>query len=351
MLTDRDIERYGRQIRLPGFGPEGQEKLARAKVLVVGAGGLGSPVLEYLVAAGVGSIGIVEYELIDLSNLNRQVLYEEKEIGQPKVIQAAERLRRTNGNIEIRPWFEKLRKENVLEIFSFYDLVVDCTDQFPVRYLMADASILLDKPVVYGAVYQFEGQVTVFNYRGGPTLRCLQPEQPHPMEVPSCAEGGIVGFVAGVIGCLQAGEVIKILLGMGDVLSGKLLVYNGLDCSFHSFSLERSTEPDRIKELGDYPEACLPEGLELKTLTKRELQQWISEGRPCLVINVSDPSDRYDPGFPSVHIPSYEIASKLTSLSRDIPIILACPMGIKSRIVANYLVSREGYQDVWVLGL
>jgi len=349
MLTERESERYSRQIRLTEIGLEGQEKLKAARVLVVGAGGLGSPVLEYLVAAGVGHIGIVDYDVLDLSNLNRQVLYAEEDLGLPKAVQAAGRLRKMNPGLDIRVFFQKMSPDPALGIISDYEIVVDCTDNFAVRYLISDACVILKKPVVYGAVYQFEGQVTVFNYRGGPTLRCLQPEQPHPLEVPSCEEGGIMGTIAGIIGAMQAQEVIKLILEIGEVLSGKVMVYNSLNCSSYFFHLERNPEVSEIRELGVYEEVCLTAESHVETVTATELKIWIDENRDVLIIDVSDPADFRPHGLPCIQIPSYSIAESLDRIPRDKPVVFVCPMGIKSLAVASFLREKERYTQIYTL--
>jgi len=349
MLSDKEKDRYSRQIRLPGFGLEGQEKLKQAKVLVIGAGGLGSPVLQYLAAAGIGHIGIVDYDVIDLTNLNRQVLYDEGQVGQPKAILAAQRISQLNPSISVKPYFRKLTPEDALEIMEPYEILVDCTDNFSVRYLINDAAVILNKPVVYGAVYQFEGQVTVFNYQGGPTLRCLQPEQPHPLEVPSCSEGGIIGSVAGTIGSVQANEVIKIILGNGELLSGKVLVYNALTCESYFFHLERNPNAATITQLGEYEESCSGSSGIPAFITHDELKFWLVQGKDLMIVDVSDPADLILHDFECIRIPSYEIASRVDEIPHDRPVIFVCPMGLKSQVVVEYLLANHSYTNLLVL--
>ncbi len=349
MLSEKELERYSRQIRLKEIGIEGQAKLRESRVLVVGAGGLGSPVLEYLVAAGVGHIGIVDYDVLDLSNLNRQVLYTEGELGLPKAVQAADRLRKMNSEVDIRVYFQKLSPDTVLDILPDYEIVTDCTDNFAVRYLISDACAILNKPVVYGAVYQFEGQVTVFNYQGGPTLRCLQPEQPHLLEIPSCAEGGVIGTIAGIIGTLQANEVIKMVLGVGEVLSGKVFVFNALDNSSYFFHLDRSVNASEIRELGNYEESCLTEENRSKSISGAELKSWIGEGRDFLIIDVSDPMDGVAPNLPGIKIPYYKIAENLDQIPHNKPVVFVCPMGIKSLAIVNYLADLRDLTQLYYL--
>jgi adenylyltransferase/sulfurtransferase len=239
MLNDSELERYTRQIRLPQIGTAGQGKLKKSKVLVIGAGGLGSAVLQYLAAAGIGNIGIVDYDTVDLTNLNRQVLYSTDDLGSPKVLRAAEKIRQANPEIRIIPYQQQFSMESAAEILPEYDLVMDCTDQFSSRYLISDACVRYGKTEVYGAVYHFEGQVTVFNYQNGPNLRDLHPEEPPKPVLPPGEEGGVIGTIAGIIGILEANEAIKIILGIGEVLSGKIMVFDALNCNSYFFHLSK----------------------------------------------------------------------------------------------------------------
>lgn len=220
--------RYDRQTRLKGFGPEGQAKLSKAKVLVVGLGGLGLPVLQYLNAMGVGTLGLIDQDMVELHNLQRQILYTEKDVGRLKLEVVHEQLKEQNSNTDFSLYDTFLTRENALEIIKDYDVVVDATDNFPTRYLVNDACLILDKPFVYGALHGFEGHLSVFNYQSGPTYRCLYPKIPSAEEVPNCDDNGVLGVIPGIIGTLQALEAIKVLTGIGEVLSGKLLVYDGL---------------------------------------------------------------------------------------------------------------------------
>jgi molybdopterin/thiamine biosynthesis adenylyltransferase len=237
MWSREELDRYARHIVLPGVGGAGQARLKQSSVLVVGAGGLGSPVLLYLAAAGVGRLGIVEMDTVDLSNLQRQVLFATEAVGKPKAEAARERLLALNPNIAVEVYATRLSAENALETLRPYELVVDASDNFPTRYLLSDACVLLGKPLVYGAIHQFEGQVSVFNYAGGPCYRCFFPEP--PQEAPNCAEAGVFGVLPGVVGSLMATEVLKLLLEIGEPLSGKLLVYDGLYSEFRTLGLRR----------------------------------------------------------------------------------------------------------------
>ena len=250
MWSREELDRYARHMILPEVGPEGQARLKAASVLVVGAGGLGSPLLMYLAAAGVGRIGIVEDDVVDLSNLQRQVLYTTPDVGRPKAEVAAERLARLNPHVTVEVHPQRLTSENALALFADYDLVVDASDNFPTRYLVSDAAVFADKPLVYGAIHRFEGQVAVFHHQGGPCYRCLFPKPPKPGSVPSCAQAGVFGVLPGVIGSLMATEVLKLLLGIGRPLSGRLLLYDGLEAEFRELKAER--DPN-CPVCGDHP--------------------------------------------------------------------------------------------------
>ena len=255
-LTPDEIARFSRHLILDEVGMEGQRKLKGSSVLCIGTGGLGSPLLMYLAAAGVGRIGIVDFDVVDASNLQRQVLHGTASVGRPKVQSAAERIKDINPHVQIDIYEEALTSDNALDIVRPYDVVVDGTDNFPTRYLVNDACVILGKPNVYGSIFKFEGQASVFNYQGGPNYRDLYPEPPPPGLVPSCAEGGVLGILPGVIGCIQATETIKILLGKGDTLSGRLLLYDALGMTFRQLKLRRDPNLKPITELIDYQQFC-----------------------------------------------------------------------------------------------
>lgn len=240
-----NLERYTRQTILKDFGSESQEKLAQAKVLVIGAGGLGIPVLTYLNAMGVGTLGIVDADEVSISNLHRQVLFSENDLGKSKVTVTIERLTNQNPDTKLIPHHTFLNRDNALDLIKAYDLVVDATDNFPTRYLINDACVILKKPFVYGALHSFEGQISVFNYQGGPTYRCLFPNMPSANEIPNCEEHGVLGIIPGIVGNLQALEVVKMLTGIGEVLSGKLLLYNGLNQNMQKIKF--SCNPKNLK--------------------------------------------------------------------------------------------------------
>ncbi|MDH5609789.1 MAG: HesA/MoeB/ThiF family protein, partial [Cyclobacteriaceae bacterium] len=248
-LTLTQLQRYSRHLLLPEIRQEGQQKLKNSRVLVVGAGGLGVPVLQYLTAAGVGTIGIVDFDTIDLSNLQRQVLYNEAEVGFSKSKTAAQKLARLNSDIQLIPYHLSLTSSNALDLIREYDLVVDGTDNFPTRYLVNDACVLLDKPLVYGSIFRFEGQVSVFNHKGGPNYRDLFPVPPPPELVPNCAEGGVLGVLPGIIGSMQASEAIKIITGIGETLSGRLFLYDSLTFTTRTITIPLSDQRPLISGL------------------------------------------------------------------------------------------------------
>ena len=327
--------RYNRQTILKGFGTEKQKKLTDAKVLVIGAGGLGVPVLTYLNAMGVGSLGIVDADEVSLSNLHRQVLYNESEVGKSKVAVALEKLNAQNSATKISIHDTFLTRENALGIIKQYDLVVDATDNFPTRYLINDACVILKKPFVYGALHGFEGQVSVFNYQGGPTYRCLFPKMPSAEEIPNCNEHGVLGVIPGIIGNLQALEAVKILTGIGGVLSGKLLLFNGLEQNYQKIKF--SAIPGNLKIKGlqqDYNFECGSIGNTIETnefelLFKTENLQVIDVrtiqeyGKFHLKNTLNHPLD--------------EIGSWKDSIDYNVPIYLICEVGIRSQKALLYL--------------
>ena len=261
-FSEDQIRRYSRQIILPDVGGKGQRKLLESKVLLVGAGGLGSPAGYYLAAAGVGTLGFVDFDVVDLSNLHRQILHHTLSVGQPKTASAAETISRLNPDVQVIQHQERLTCENALRLFEPYDVIVDGSDNFPAKYLANDACVLLGKPLVLGAVFQFDGQASVFLPREGPCYRCIFPQPPPPGSVPSCQEAGVFGAVVGVIGTIQATETIKLLLGLGQSLAGRLLVYDGLMAEFLEVTIQRDPncqlcgDSPTIMELVDYEVFC-----------------------------------------------------------------------------------------------
>ncbi len=351
-LTEPELRRYSRHLTLPEIGSEGQARLKAARVLVIGAGGLGSPVGLYLVAAGVGRIGLVDFDEVDETNLQRQVLYGQRDVGRPKLEAARERLADTNPLIDIVLHAEKLTRDNALAILEDYDLVVDGSDNFPTRYLVNDACVLSGKPWVYGSIYRFEGQVAVFWGQRGPCYRCLFPEPPPPGLVPSCAEGGVLGVLPGIIGSLQASEAMKLVLGLGTSLVGRLLVFDALTSEFRELTLEKSPdcpvcgEHPTQTELIDYEEFC---GLEEEEVTVDadapefeisvdELKAWRDEGRTHVLIDVRTPQE-YDIALieGSTLIPLNELPERLGELDADADIVVHCHHGPRSSSAVSYM--------------
>ncbi|HEX9638533.1 MAG TPA: molybdopterin-synthase adenylyltransferase MoeB [Acidobacteriota bacterium] len=361
-LTSEEYERYSRHLILPEFGVEGQRKLLESKVLLIGAGGLGSPLGLYLAAAGVGTLGLVDFDLVDLTNLQRQVIHGSEAIGRPKVDSAAERIGSINPGVEVRKHPVRLTSDNALEIFRDYDLIIDGTDNFPTRYLTNDACVLLDKPTVYGSIFRFEGQVTLFHHRGGPCYRCLYPEPPPPGLVPSCAEGGVLGVLPGIIGMIQALEAIKVLTGIGENLSGRLLIFDALALSFRELKLRRDPacpvcgEQPTITKLIDYEEFCglrrgqAPEP-SVPEITPTEYKARLDRGEPMVLIDVREPHEVEICRIAGSHlIPLGEIESHLAELEpyRGRPIVIHCRSGARSAKAVGML-ARKGFDNLWNL--
>src|SRR4051812_7766294 len=261
-LSAQEVARYSRHLIMPEVGTEGQKRLKAASVLLVGAGGLGSPLGLYLAAAGVGRLGLIDFDVVDFSNLQRQVLHGTADVGRPKLLSAQDRLKAINPEVQLDLYETRLTSANALQIFAGYDLVIDGTDNFPTRYLVNDACVLLGKPNVYGSIFRFDGQASVFYPGRGPCYRCLYPEPPPPGEVPSCAEGGVLGILPGLVGCIQATEAVKLLLGQGTPLVGRLLLYDALQMSFREFKVRRNPrcplcgDSPTITALIDYEQFC-----------------------------------------------------------------------------------------------
>jgi adenylyltransferase/sulfurtransferase len=341
MSNDLFLARYKRQILLPGFGPEAQAKLATAKVLVIGAGGLGVPALQYLAGMGIGSIGIVDGDVISLDNLHRQIIYTEEEIGQPKAKLAASKLRALNSGISIHAFEEKLSPDNALRLIEPYDVVLDATDNFPARYLINDASVILDKPFVYGAVHQFEGHVSVFNFQGGPTYRCLYPIPPSAAEIPDCNNAGVLGVVPGIIGCRQALETVKIITGIGRSLSGCIQIFDFLNDTERKIKLKARPENQSIQRLQkSYGEANCTSDLQ-----PTEFQEWYDNGRPFQLLDVREPHE-----FSRWHLPLAQNMplsriNDTMAFDHDLPLVVYCQTGGRSiRALSNLQAKHPGLQ-------
>lgn len=335
-------ERYIRQTILRGFGKEGQAKLANAKVLVVGAGGLGVPVLTYLNAMGLGMLGVVDNDLVSISNLHRQVLYDESDIGKPKVEVAVRKLKAQNPETNLKGHKTFLDKENALQIIRNYDVVIDATDNFPTRYLINDVCVLLKKPFVYGALHGFEGQVSVFNFKGGPTYRCLFPNMPKAHEVPNCNEHGVLGILPGIIGNLQALEAIKVLTGVGEVLSGKLLLYNGLSQTVQQVKFPVVNKNLNIEELAsDYSLSCQ---LDVPSIETAKFESLLKEGE-IHILDVRTQEEYVQLHLPnSVNIPLSDLEQNIKSIPKKSPVYVICQSGVRSRKAISLLQGRISEQ-------
>lgn len=346
MLSASERARYSRHLLLPEIGEAGQERLKGGKVLIVGAGGLGSPAATYLAAAGVGTIGLVDFDRVDATNLQRQILYGTSSVGRPKLEAARERLADINDEIQVNLHSGHLSSENALEILSAYDIVLDGTDNFPTRYLVNDACILLGKPNVYGSVYRFDGQASVFGMPDGPCYRCLHPEPPPAHLVPSCAEGGVLGVLPGVIGTIQAVEAIKLVAGIGESLAGRLLLFDALRMEFRTMRVRRRCEQhEPITRLIDYEEYCNP--VHEKEITPAQLAQRLSSGEEIVVVDVREPHE-WDAGhIPQArHIPLAQVPNRLEEIPRDAEVVMLCRSGARSARAQEFLLQQAGYTRV-----
>ena len=351
VLEDDEIRRYSRHLILPEVGREGQERLKAGRVLCVGAGGLGSPVAMYLAAAGVGTIGLVDFDVVDLSNLQRQILHGTDDVGRSKLLSARDTLAALNPHVRVELHETALSSANAMELLAGYDVVVDGTDNFPTRYLVNDACVLLGKPNAYGSIFRFEGQASVFGVKGGPCYRCLYPEPPPPGLVPSCAEGGVLGVLPGIIGVIQATETIKLLLGIGEPLVGRFLIYDALRMRFRELKLRRDPE---CPVCGDAPTVTAPidyeqfcgvtpagrgEGEDVAPeMTVKELKERLDAGEPLVVLDVREIQEyqinRIDG---SVLIPLGELPRRHQELDRAALIVCQCKVGGRSAQAAAFL--------------
>lgn len=364
MLTTEELKRYNRHIILSDIGKEGQEKLKKARVLVVGAGGLGCPVLSYLTAAGIGTIAIADFDRIDESNLQRQVLYTSEDVGKYKAVTAAEKLSRQNPFVTFDVFTERLTSDNILGIFADYDIIVDGSDNFPTRYLVNDACVQLDKVLVFGSIFRFEGQVSVFNYaqdgQRGPTYRCLFPEPPAPGEVPNCSQIGVLGVLPGVIGSLQANEVLKIVLGLGEVLSGKVLIADLLSMSFHTIQFKANEENFHIKGFVDYEQFCAGDAQKdgvpgSGVLSAGQLREMLENKEDIELLDVREDFEREICHIGGIHIPMRMIAQHVHQLPKEKKLVVYCHYGMRSASVIQFLASQgftrlynlEGGIDAW----
>ncbi|MET8626034.1 adenylyltransferase/sulfurtransferase MoeZ [Kitasatospora sp. NPDC004669] len=363
-LTVDEVRRYSRHLIIPDVGMAGQKRLKNAKVLCVGAGGLGSPALMYLAAAGVGTLGIVEFDVVDESNLQRQIIHGQADIGRSKAESARDSVKEINPYVDVILHEERLDNSNVMEIFSGYDLIVDGTDNFATRYLVNDAAVLLGKPYVWGSIYRFDGQASVFWAEHGPCYRCLYPEAPPPGMVPSCAEGGVLGVLCASIGSIQVNEAIKLLAGIGDPLVGRLMIYDALEMNYRQVKVRKDPncavcgENPTVTELIDYEAFCGVVSEEAQaaaagsTITSKQLKQWQDEEEDIYLIDVREPGEYEIVNIPgAVLIPKNEflMGDALEKLPQDKKIVLHCKSGVRSAEVLA-VVKAAGFANAVHLG-
>jgi sulfur-carrier protein adenylyltransferase/sulfurtransferase len=349
-LSREEIQRYSRHLIMPEVGMEGQLKLKRARVLTIGTGGLGAPLGLYLAAAGVGHLGLVDFDVVDNSNLQRQVTFTTQDVGKAKSAAAKARLSALNPSIEITAYETRLTSDNALDLFRDYDIIVDGTDNFPTRFLVNDACVLLGKPNVYGSIFRFEGQATVFGYPGGPCYRCLYPEPPPPGLVPSCAEGGVLGVLPGIVGSIQAMETIKLILGAGEPLVGRLLLFDALAMRFRELKLKRNPECPMcgdhrtITKLIDYEEFCGIRGEEapamtdgIAEITPRELKMRQDRGDKLFILDVREPHEYQICNLNGKLIPLGELPKRVNELDSSVEMVVHCRSGKRSADAIHFL--------------
>lgn len=344
-LNQEQILRYSRHLIMPEIGVAGQERLCDAKILLIGGGGLGSPLGMYLAAAGIGTLGLVDFDLVDHTNLHRQVIHGTEDIGRPKVDSAKDRIHSINPNVTVVPIKARLSSENVMDIIRDYDIVIDGTDNFPTRYLVNDACIFANKPNIYGSIFRFEGQATVFKPKDGPCYRCLFPEPPPPGEIPSCAEGGVLGVLPGIVGLIQATEAVKLILGKGQSLVGRLLLFNALEMKFREVNIRRDPkcpvcgDNPTVTKLIDYNEFCgVGRGQEehadtsgIAEVSATELKKLLTKNGHIVLVDVREPHEYEIASIPgSKLMPLGELTSRLSELDTADDIVVHCKTGARS---------------------
>jgi molybdopterin/thiamine biosynthesis adenylyltransferase/rhodanese-related sulfurtransferase len=357
-LSNQEIIRYSRHLIMPEVGMEGQKKLKAASVLLIGAGGLGSPLAMYLAAAGVGRIGVVDFDVVDSSNLQRQIAYSTSDVGKPKLDAAKERINGINPYVEVKTYETHLTSENALDILKDYDVIIDGTDNFPTRYLVNDACVLLGKPNVYGSIFRFEGQASVFYAKEGPCYRCLYPEPPPPGLVPSCAEGGVLGVLPGIVGTIQATEAIKLIIGQGDPLIGRLLLFDALTMKFRELKLRKNPacpvcgSNPTINELIDYEAFCgvepLPrdgESLKQWEITPEELRAKLDKKDDVFILDVREPHEFEICNLDGYLIPLRDLPSRINELDSSKEIVAYCHTGVRSERAVEFL-KTAGFKKV-----
>jgi sulfur-carrier protein adenylyltransferase/sulfurtransferase len=358
-LSNEEIARYSRHLIMPEVALDGQKKLKQARVLTIGAGGLGAPLAMYLAAAGVGTLGVVDFDIVDESNLQRQIIHGTSDVGRPKMESARDRITDINPNVNVEGFEEPLSSENALDIFKDFDVIVDGTDNFPTRYLVNDACVLSGKPNVYGSIFRFEGQASVFYAEEGPCYRCLYPEPPPPGLVPSCAEGGVLGILPGAIGTIQATETVKLILGIGESLIGRLLLYDALGMNFREMKLRKDPncpicgQNPTVTELIDYQEFCgIPQAQAAEQengvleITVEELKQKLDNGDNVNVLDVREPHEYEVANIGAKLIPLGELPERLVELDQDENFVIHCKTGGRSARAVQ-LLQRAGFQNVY----
>ncbi|MCI0640438.1 MAG: molybdopterin-synthase adenylyltransferase MoeB [Gemmataceae bacterium] len=354
-LSPQEVARYSRHLIMPEVGMDGQKKLKASSILLIGAGGLGSPLALYLAAAGVGRLGLVDFDVVDFSNLQRQVLHHTEDVGRPKLQSAKERIQSINPEVRVDLYETRLTSANAFDILRPYDIVIDGTDNFPTRYLVNDACVLLKKPNVYGSIFRFDGQASVFHPPAGPCYRCLYPEPPPPGEVPSCAEGGVLGILPGLVGCIQATEAVKLILGNGAPLIGRLLLYDALRMSFQEFKVRRNPrcpmcgDNPTIKQLIDYEQFCGVRGQETalaatsEEITVEELQQLARSGNNVFILDVRNPEEYQICRIPgSVLLPLPQLPQRFGELDKNKEMVVHCKSGMRSAKAIQFL-KQQGF--------
>jgi adenylyltransferase/sulfurtransferase len=366
-LSHEEIQRYSRHLIMPEVGIDGQKKLKAAKVLLIGTGGLGSPTALYLAAAGIGTLGLVDYDVVDFTNLQRQIIHGTKDVGRAKLDSAAETLADINPFLIINKYEVPFTSANALEILKDYDIIIDGTDNFPTRYLVNDAAVMLGKHNVYGSIFRFEGQVSVFGAPDGPCYRCMFPEPPPPGLVPNCAEGGVLGILPGTIGTLQATEAIKLILGIGKPLIGRMLLYDALAMTWDTINVRKNPScpvcgPERrLTELIDYEDFCgvpahdhstyqsadkqAAQATPVPTISVFDLKKKIDTGEKFFLLDVREPHEADISAMGGKLIPKNVVRQRLNEIPRDVPIVVHCRTGVRSADVTRWLL-QEGYQDV-----
>jgi molybdopterin/thiamine biosynthesis adenylyltransferase/rhodanese-related sulfurtransferase len=357
-LSNQEIIRYSRHLIMPEVGMDGQKKLKAASVLLIGAGGLGSPLAMYLAAAGVGRIGVVDFDVVDSSNLQRQIAYSTSDVGKPKLDAAKERITGINPYVDVKTYETHLTSENALEILKDYDVIIDGTDNFPTRYLVNDACVLLGKPNVYGSIFRFEGQASVFYAKAGPCYRCLYPEPPPPGLVPSCAEGGVLGVLPGIVGTIQATEAIKLIIGQGDPLIGRLLLFDALTMKFRELKLRKNPacpvcgDNSTIHELIDYEAFC---GIQPQPMNGQNLRQWeitpeelkakLDKDEDVFMLDVREPHEFEICNLDGYLIPLRDLPSRISELDSSKEIVAYCHTGVRSQRAVEFL-KTAGFKKV-----